>query len=210
MTLRASDHDRSRRFFDVVLAPLGHELSESRDGLSRRGEFMLAQAAGDRDATRRLHVAFRASSRAGVDAFWLAGTGAGSTSDGEPGLRPQYAPDYYGAFLLDPDGNSIEAVRHGDGRHGPHVIDHLWIRVADVEATRRFWEDVIGALGLRISTVVPGRFHVAGGDQSFGLVRGEPSENVELAFPQGEGLDGSRVLDPDGNVIEAVRVPRSA
>lgn len=48
-----------------------------------------------------------------VDAFWRAGTDAGYRWDGEPGLRPQYAPEYYGAFVLDPDGNNIEVVDHG-------------------------------------------------------------------------------------------------
>jgi catechol 2,3-dioxygenase-like lactoylglutathione lyase family enzyme len=195
VTLRASDHERSRRFLDVVTAPLGYAAPASGDGRSRWGEFALAQAPGARDVTRRLHLAFLASSRDDVDAFWRAGTGAGHASDGEPGLRPQYSPDYYGAFLLDPDGNSVEAVHH-DGRRqgGSGVVDHLWIRVADVEATRRFWRSVIGVLGLRISTVVPGRFHVAGGDQSFGLVQGEPSENVHLAFPVGnrETVDAFR------------------
>ena len=60
--------------------------------------------------TRRLHVAFYAPTHALVDAFHRAGVEAGYTNDGEPGPRPQYSPEYYGAFLLDPDGNSIEAV----------------------------------------------------------------------------------------------------
>ena len=80
-------------------------------------------------AARRL----RCPSRAHVDRFWQAGTAAGYESDGEPGPRPQYSDDYYGAFLLDPDGNSIEAVHHGSLRDGGD-IDHIWIRVSDVEA----------------------------------------------------------------------------
>ena len=56
-------------------------------------------------------------SRAHVDEFWRAGTEAGYRDDGAPGPRPQYSPDYYGGFLLDPDGNSAEAVHHGPGVH---------------------------------------------------------------------------------------------
>jgi predicted lactoylglutathione lyase len=60
-------------------------------------------------------VAFRAASRAAVDAFYRAGLAAGGLDNGPPGLRPQYHANYYGAFLLDPDGNNIEAVCHQPG-----------------------------------------------------------------------------------------------
>ena len=65
--------------------------------------------------TRGLHVGFRARDRAQVDAFWQAGIDAGYQDDGAPGPRTHYGPRYYGGFLLDPDGNSVEAV-HGDGK----------------------------------------------------------------------------------------------
>ena len=91
--------------------------------------------------TRRLHIGFAAPSREHVDAFWRAGTDAGYRDDGAPGPRPQYREDYYGAFLLDPDGNSAEAVHHGACRAGG-VIDHLWIRVADVAASSAFYETI--------------------------------------------------------------------
>lgn len=61
----------------------------------------------------------------------------------EPGVRPEYHEDYYGAFLIDPDGSSAEAVYHGRAREGDNVIDHLRIRVADLAATRRFYETVV-------------------------------------------------------------------
>jgi hypothetical protein len=79
------------------------------------------------------HVAIR-SSRDAVDHFWQVGMEAGYPSDGEPGPRPQYGSDYYGSFLLDPDGNSVEAVCHEDTRRGGNV-DHLWIGVTDLDAT---------------------------------------------------------------------------
>ena len=64
------------------------------------------------DSPRPIHVALASLDRAGVDAFYEAGIAAGGESDGPPGLRPEYHPNYYGAFVLDPDGNSIEAVCH--------------------------------------------------------------------------------------------------
>ena len=88
---------------------------------------------------RGLHIGFRAPSREAVNAFWQAGVDAGYRDDGAPGPRPAYRPDYYGGFLLDPDGNSAEAVHTKrdypvpDGR-----IDHL-DRVRDPGASRRFY-----------------------------------------------------------------------
>jgi catechol 2,3-dioxygenase-like lactoylglutathione lyase family enzyme len=233
VTVRVSDHDESRRFYEVILAPLGHAISLSGGHYREWNDFGIAQSREDRPVTQRLHVAFVAHSRADVDAFWRAGMDAGYSSDGEPGLRPQYHDSYYGAFLLDPDGNSAEAVYHGRECEGANVIDHLWIRVADLEASKRFYETVAPLLGLRIANVLQERFHVAARDRSFALVRGEPSENVHLAFPVSDratvgdfhraalaagyrdngppgerryhpGYDGAFVLDPDGNNIEAV------
>ncbi len=62
--------------------------------------------------TRPLHIAFRVSSRAAVDAFHVAALAAGGEDNGEPGLRRQYHPNYYSAYVLDPDGHNIEAVCH--------------------------------------------------------------------------------------------------
>src|ERR1700755_1208110 len=100
--------------------------------------------------------------RAGGDAFWRAGADAGYCSDGEPGPRPQYTPEYYGAFLLDPDGNSVEAVhRPGRTETGPQ-IDHVWRGVADLGASRRFYETIASVLDLRIGEGdLPGYVFVA-------------------------------------------------
>ena len=233
MTIRVSDRDASRRFYETVLAPLGHAISHAGDHFDEWNDFGVAQAREDRPVTRGLHVAFVSRSRAEVDSFWQAGTEAGYTSDGEPGPRPQYHEGYYGAFLLDTDGNSAEAVYHGRARAGDNVDDHLWIRVAHLEATKRFYETIAPVLGLRFGGTRPERFHVAAGDRSFALVRGEPTRNVHLAFPVADdaavgefhraalaagyrdngppgerryhpGYYGAFVLDPDGNNIEAV------
>jgi catechol 2,3-dioxygenase-like lactoylglutathione lyase family enzyme len=234
VTIRVSDPEASRSFYETVLAPLGYAISHSGGHFDEWNDFGIAQAREDRPVTRRLHVAFGSRSREEVDAFWHAGTKAGYASEGAPGLRPEYHDDYYGAFLLDPGGNSAEAVYHGRARKGENVVDHLWIRVADLEATKRFYETIAPILGLRITHELEERFHVAARGRSFALVRGEPSENVHLAFPvpddatagefhrralaagyrdngpPGErpryhsGYYGAYVLDPDGNNVEAV------
>ena len=97
-----------------------------------------------------LHVGFRARDRAQVDAFWQAGIDAGYADDGVPGPRTQYGPTYYGAFLLDPDGNSVEAV-HSDREH-PAVpdgrVDHLWDPRPYWRASRRFYTTIAPHAGL--------------------------------------------------------------
>ena len=107
VTIRASDPDASDRFYTTVLAVLGLEPNRSELG-TEWGDFSIAADGGP--VTRNLHIAFFADTSDLVDAFHRAGVDAGFTDDGEPGARPQYGPDYYGGFLLDPDGNSVEAV----------------------------------------------------------------------------------------------------
>jgi len=191
VTVRGSDLEASRRFYATLLGP-------------DWGNFEVAPADGG--PTRHLHIAFVAGSQDEVDAFWQRGLDAGYESDGEPGLRPQYDTDYYGAFLLDPDGNSVESVYHGRVRAGAGLIDHLWIGVRDLGASHRFWETVAPALGLRLTGEVPGeRFHLAARGRSFALVADgrPPSEHVRLVFPLPAGEPGFTAVDPDGNTIEA-------
>ena len=104
VTIRVSDREASERFYDTVLPAVGLEKAHSGEHFAEWGDFSLAQATRDKPVTRRLHIAFRAPSRAEVDEFWRIGTEAGYRNDGPPGERPQYSSDYYGAFLLDPDG----------------------------------------------------------------------------------------------------------
>jgi catechol 2,3-dioxygenase-like lactoylglutathione lyase family enzyme len=116
-----SDLARSRAFYELALAPLGmavqmevsSEQSGSYEGVGfgppNRPVFWI----GAGDALRgRLHVAFTAPDRRTVDAFHRAALAAGGSDNGAPGMRPHYHPDYYGAFVLDPDGHNIEAVCH--------------------------------------------------------------------------------------------------
>ena len=223
--LRVADLDASRRFYELALGQPTH-VGE----LVQWDEFGLVE---DTTVTRNMHVGFRAASRADVDAWWQRLTEAGYESDGEPGPRPHYSEDYYGAFVRDPGGNSVEAVHKpsstADGR-----IDHLWLRARDVAAQRRFWEAVAPVLGIRLKHDTPDWIQYVGATATFSYVEGVPTEHVHLAFaspddatvaafheaamaagfvdngPPGErphyhpGYFGAFVLDPDGNNIEAV------
>ena len=111
--LLVSEYARSKRFYEVALVPLGYKLLMEFGvwggfGANGKPDFWIGQG----EATRGLHVAFSSPDRATVDAFYKAALAAGGRDNGAPGVRPQYHPNYYGAFVLDPDGNNIEAVCH--------------------------------------------------------------------------------------------------
>lgn len=116
--IAVADYQRSKAFYERALAPLGFtllmEFAEAAAAFGREGDgrpsFFL-EAEGE-PARGRLHIAFEAESRAHVDAFHAAALDAGGTDNGAPGVR-WYHPNYYGAYILDPDGNNIEAVCHG-------------------------------------------------------------------------------------------------
>ncbi len=108
VTVTASDRDASERFYATVLRTLGVEPTST----AAWQDFSVGQADSAAAVTRRLHIGVVAPSREHVDAFWRAGTGAGHPDAGAPGPRPQYREDYYGAFVLDPDGHNVEAVCH--------------------------------------------------------------------------------------------------
>ncbi|MDP2297622.1 MAG: VOC family protein [Pseudolabrys sp.] len=118
-----SDFARSKAFYEKALAPLGYSVImevEKTDsghpaaGFGRDGkpDFWIGGEGGLHGA---LHVAIVAKDRATVDAFYQAALAAGATDNGAPGIRAHYHPNYYGAFILDPDGHNIEAVCHAPG-----------------------------------------------------------------------------------------------
>ncbi|MEW9898843.1 VOC family protein [Chitinivorax sp. PXF-14] len=119
--LSVSDYGVSKAFYQAALAPLGYSVlmeftAEQTGGFEGAGlgvaptpDFWLSRGEPQKPP---LHIAFRADSRAQVDAFYAAAIKAGGRDNGGPGLRPHYHPDYYGAFVFDPDGNNIEAVCH--------------------------------------------------------------------------------------------------
>jgi catechol 2,3-dioxygenase-like lactoylglutathione lyase family enzyme len=117
-----SDYGRSLAFYKKALEPLGYGLAmevtpemsggEACAGFGREGRAQFWIGTGKTALSGRLHVAFEASSRQLVDAFYEAAMAAGGVDNGKPGLRPIYHPNYYGAFVLDPDGHNVEAVCH--------------------------------------------------------------------------------------------------
>jgi catechol 2,3-dioxygenase-like lactoylglutathione lyase family enzyme len=129
VSLRVADYERSKRFYTVALAPLGFTLAmESASGAGFRRDaipvFWIKQGEPHRANVPTstpevagcggpfIHVAFSSANRAMVDAFYHAALTAGARENGAPALRPQYHANYYGAFVLDPDGYNIEAVCH--------------------------------------------------------------------------------------------------
>jgi catechol 2,3-dioxygenase-like lactoylglutathione lyase family enzyme len=190
ITIRVTDRAASERFYDTVLAAIGLGRKYTTPGYTIWEDFSIAEGS---PPTTGLHVGFAAASRDDVDAFWRAGVDAGYRSDGEPGPRPEYSEDYYGGFLLDPDGNSIEAV-HYKYVNDPGHIDHLWIRVADLEATQKFYETISPYSGFeaRLPPRNPDRVHFRRGRAAFALVHGSPlTERLHVAFP----ADSNDVVD---------------
>jgi catechol 2,3-dioxygenase-like lactoylglutathione lyase family enzyme len=117
MTLPVRDYAKSKSFYEKALAPLGYKLAME---FGRAAGFADAHGPslwlnGEPKAIAPIHVAFHASSREEVDAFHAAAIAAGGKDNGKPGLRKDYHPDYYGAFVLDLDGHNVEAVCHKAG-----------------------------------------------------------------------------------------------
>lgn len=111
--LRVRDLDASLRFYAAILAPLEHVAGPRGDGyagLGRPGEPALWLYASQGGSGGGAHIAFQALDRASVDAFHRRGLEAGGRDNGPPGLRTEYSPTYYAAFLIDLDGNNVEAV----------------------------------------------------------------------------------------------------
>jgi catechol 2,3-dioxygenase-like lactoylglutathione lyase family enzyme len=113
--VNVSNFEKSKIFYTNVLAPLGYELLHEFDGsvagfgIDGKPDFWIGK--GDVN-TPRIHIAFRAETREMVQTFYGVALEEGGQDNGAPGLRTHYHPDYYGAFVLDPDGHNIEAVCH--------------------------------------------------------------------------------------------------
>jgi predicted lactoylglutathione lyase len=234
ITLRVSDFQASKAFYTTVLAPLGHELGWGDDEkkLAEWGDFSIAQ--DGKPLSENVHVAFAAKNRREVDAFHAAAMEAGYLDNGAPGERPIYHEGYYGAFVLDPDGNNIEAVYHGV-QPAP-MFDHVFVRVKDLEASRRFYDTIGGPFDFGLWAVGSKNDWVSFGKRthSLWLMEGAETQNLHIAFGaenreevdefhraateagyRDNGLPGERpiyhegyygafVLDPDGNNVEAV------
>jgi catechol 2,3-dioxygenase-like lactoylglutathione lyase family enzyme len=238
ITLRVADLAAATNAFTAVLDELEVEQAPNTPGFSVWGNFALTKEDGEHPIARRVHVAFIAPTPAHVERFSQAGVDAGFGDDGPAGLRPQYADDYFAAFLRDGAGNSFEAVHRYVARPRGSV-DHVAIRVNDVQASAAFYSTIGAAAGLTAGPQSPDRatFSVGASDGSVLIIAGEPTQNLHLAF-SGEddnvrrfhadavaagylsnGEPGERpryhdgyyaayVLDPDGNNIEVVNQHR--
>lgn len=118
-----TDFEKSKKFYEKALAPLQYQLkmvvpaevtgttAAAGFGIGDKLDFWLSDGPSQ---TGSIHICFRAASRAEVDAFYTEAIKAGGRDNGKPGLRPHYHPNYYGAFVYDPDGYNVEAVFHGE------------------------------------------------------------------------------------------------
>jgi catechol 2,3-dioxygenase-like lactoylglutathione lyase family enzyme len=233
VTIRVADRAASERFYNTVLQTLGIDESYRTRTFTEWQDFGLTAADSDHPPTRRLHIGFAAPDHDRVEKFWQAGVDAGYADAGRPGPRPEYGSDYYGGFLLDSDGNSAEACHHDTLRRGG-IVDHLWIRVADLTRARAFYLTIAPHAALRPDRDTPERVQFRGATGSFSLLAGDPTEYLHMAFPTGDDGDVERfhraaveagyqsngepaerpryhpgyyaayVLDPDGNNIEVV------
>ena len=183
VTLRISDLVAGTALFATVLDPLEIEQTGRTPSFSVWGNFALTETDEDHPIAQRVHVAFIAPSPSHVDRFWQAGVDAGLADDGAAGPRRVYADDYYAAFLKDPAGNSFEAV-YRDGKRPRGNIDHLALRVADVEASTAFYSTISHADGLTLRRQSPdsAAFALGESDGSLLIFAGRPTDSVHIAF----------------------------
>ncbi len=134
LTLTVRDMDRSKPFYEAILAPLGYRVLMEFEGMCGFGDtkpyFWMKE--GDPPTTPQ-HIAFVARRRADVDAFHAAAMQAGAMDNGAAGLRPDYHATYYAAFAIDPDGHNLEAVNH----HEPAAARKAKPRAAARKAAAR-------------------------------------------------------------------------
>ena len=241
VTIRVGDLADSLAFYTRVFELLDYEGARYEDeGFFEWNDFSIAEADAERPPTTGLHIAFAATSREQIATWWNELTSAGYADDGAPGPRPEYGPSYFGAFVKDGDGNSVEAVLHETTRREPGLVDHLWIRVHDVEQTRLLYTALAPILGLRAQDRI-GRLQLVAEGATFSFLQGEqPTRNLHLAVgvpdtdtvrrfhmagvqagavdngPPGErpqyhpGYYGAFLYDPDGTNLEAVHHGRAA
>jgi catechol 2,3-dioxygenase-like lactoylglutathione lyase family enzyme len=207
VTVRVFDRPTSEGFYGLLLPAVGRAETARGDEYTEWGDFSLAEATPHQPVTRRLHIAFAAGSESDVDELWRLGTEAGYRDAGEPGPRAQYGESYYGAYLLDPDGTSVEAV-HDEPELEPGSIDHLWIRVADLSESRSFYELVASFAGFAVSGTHEGppriRFEREPGSASFSLVAdGAATRYAHVAFP----VDDDATVDAFHRALTAAGHP---
>jgi catechol 2,3-dioxygenase-like lactoylglutathione lyase family enzyme len=185
VTVRVPDLAAAERRFQALLDTLAFDETLSRRNIALWDDFALTQAEDERRITERAHVAFAARSRTAVEEFWRAGVAAGLEDCGEPGPRPDYGDDYHAAFVRDDRGNVFEAVHRAERRSGRN-IDHIALRVADLDAAAAFYRLAGAGAGFRVRHEEPGRTRFAAnaaGGGYFSLVLGPVTTNLHVAFP---------------------------
>jgi catechol 2,3-dioxygenase-like lactoylglutathione lyase family enzyme len=175
VAIAVTDLTASERFYRTVLSVLGSEPSHADAELVEWDDWDIGPTDREHPVSRGLQIGFRAPSREAVDAFRQAGIDAGFRDDG--------------GFLLDPDGNSAAAV-HSD-RENPvpdGSVEHVWIRVRDLAASKRFYTTIAPHAGLRIGVDEPDHVEMVGENFSLSLIDdGRPvTEHVHIAFPTSE------------------------
>ena len=186
VTIRVDDLAAMSAFYERAfdLVKFGRPRHEG-DVFLEWGDFSISEADAERPPTEGLHIAFTADSDELVESWWRGMIDAGYRSDGAPGARPQYRPDYYGAFILDGQGNSVEAVTHGGARErSTGLIDHLWVRVAELQPIKRFYSAIAPTVGLKARDLGE-RFGLVAEAGSFTFVEGPPTRNLHLAIGVG-------------------------
>lgn len=146
VTIRVADLDLAHDFYERALRLLDRPQTGEADRGFEWNDFSIVAATTERSPTRRLHIGFGARDRDQVDDWWQAMRDAGDPDLGGPGPRPYYTPTYYGAFVADPAGNSIEALHHDHLRTDGCTIDHCGsvsetssARAASTRRWRRSW-----------------------------------------------------------------------
>ncbi len=167
VAIRVSDLEASHRFYELGLSTLGFGEPTVGGDFVEWNDLSISGAREDRPLTRRVHIGCAAPSREHVDLFWRTLTEQGFRDDGPPGPRDRYRPGYYGGFVLDPDGNSFEAVHKDNVRTDGWCIDHVWLRVRDPGASKRFYETIAPVLGFRLVNEGAAWGHFRGTGASF-------------------------------------------
>ena len=120
--LIARDIEATKRFFVAALGALGRKIEGEGKGYFWSDEIFVSDDAMATTGPTHVHLAFQAPDRSTVDRFYEAALAAGGRDHGKPGVRAQYHAGYYGAFVLDPDGNNIEAVFHGPAKRSAESV----------------------------------------------------------------------------------------
>ena len=183
VTLRVPDLTAATSAFAAALDHLEIEQTTETPSFSVWGNFAITQTDDEHPIARRIHIAFIAPTASHVGRFARAAIDAGFAEDGPDGPRPDDGGTYHATCVRDAARNEFEAV-HRDGRRPRGNIDHIAIRVKDVEASTSFYTTIGIAAGLTIRgrTADHTAFSVGESDVSLLVIAGEPTRNAHIAF----------------------------